>query len=203
MKIKICGLSRQEDITMANRYKPDYIGFIFYPPSRRYVTPEKAAQLKALLDMGISVVGVFVNEDQALIERLCANGIIDIIQLHGDEDSDYIKRLKEMTQKPVIKAIRVKNGEEIVKASELPCDYLLLDTYCEGEYGGSGKAFDHTMIPPISKPYFLAGGLDVNNIGKAARTCTPFAFDVSSGCETDGYKDERKFMGVVSLAKLL
>ncbi|NCC15012.1 MAG: phosphoribosylanthranilate isomerase [Clostridia bacterium] len=203
MKIKICGLSREEDIAMANLYKPNFIGFVFYPPSPRYVTPQKATQLKALLDPKIDVVGVFVNEEIALIESLCSQGIIDMVQLHGDEDEDYMIRLKEVVQKPVIKAVRVKNAAEILAAEKLPCEYLLLDTYREYNYGGSGETFDHRIIPPIRKPYFLAGGLNGNNIGKAARACKPFAFDVSSGCETDGFKDERKFMGVVSLAKLL
>lgn len=203
MKIKICGLSREEDIAMANLYKPDFIGFVFYPPSKRYVTPQKAAQLKALLDTKIDVVGVFVNEEISLIESLCSQGVIDMVQLHGDEDEDYMMRLKEVVPKPIIKAVRVKNAAEILAAEKLPCEYLLLDTYREYNYGGSGASFDHRIIPPIRKPYFLAGGLNGDNIGKAARTCKPFAFDVSSGCETDGFKDERKFMGVVALAKLL
>lgn len=203
MKIKICGLSREEDIAMANLYKPDFIGFVFYPPSKRYVTPQKAAQLKPLLDTKIDVVGVFVNEEITLIESLCSQGVIDLVQLHGDEDEDYMMRLKEVVQKPIIKAVRVKNAAEILAAEKLPCEYLLLDTYREYNYGGSGETFDHRIIPPIRKPYFLAGGLNGDNIGKAARTCKPFAFDVSSGCETDGFKDERKFMGVVALAKLL
>jgi phosphoribosylanthranilate isomerase len=203
MKIKICGLSREEDIAMANSYKPDFIGFVFYPPSRRYVSPQKAAELKKLLDSGISAVGVFVNAEIPLIEGLCAQGVIDMVQLHGDEDEAYIIRLKEVVQKPIIKAVRVKNAGEIIAAEKLPCEYLLLDTYREYNFGGSGETFDHRIIPPIKKPYFLAGGLDVNNIGKAARTCKPFAFDVSSGCETEGYKDDKKFMGIVALAKLL
>lgn len=203
MKIKICGLSREEDITMANLYKPHFIGFVFYPPSRRYVTPQKAAELKKLLHSGIKAVGVFVNGEISLIESLCSQGIIDMVQLHGDEDEEYMVRLKEVIQKPIIKAVRVKNAEEILAAEALPCEYLLLDTFHERNYGGSGETFDHRIIPPIKKPYFLAGGLNANNIGKAGRTCNPFAFDVSSGCETQGYKDEMKFMGVVALAKLL
>ncbi|KAF5056692.1 N-(5'-phosphoribosyl)anthranilate isomerase [anaerobic digester metagenome] len=203
MNIKICGLSREEDITMANLYKPDFIGFVFYPPSARYVTPEKAAQLKSKLELGIDAVGVFVNAEIPMIESLCAQGVIDMVQLHGDEDEDYMLRLKEVVKKPIIKAVRVKNAGEILAAEKLPCEYLLLDTYREYNYGGSGETFDHRVIPPIKKPYFLAGGLNANNIGKAARTCKPFAFDVSSGCETNGYKDDKKFMGVVALAKLL
>ncbi len=203
MNIKICGLSREQDITMANLYKPNFIGFVFYPPSSRYVTPEKAAQLKSMLDSNINAVGVFVNAEISLIEGLCSQGVIDMVQLHGDEDEDYITRLKEVVEKPIIKAVRVKNAGEILAAEKLPCEYLLLDTYREYNYGGSGETFDHRVIPPIKKPYFLAGGLNAINMGKAARTCNPFAFDVSSGCETDGFKDERKFMGVVALAKLL
>ncbi|MCQ4937005.1 phosphoribosylanthranilate isomerase [Anaerotignum propionicum] len=203
MNIKICGLRREEDMIMANLYKPNFIGFVFYPPSARYVTPEKAAQLKGMLDLGISAVGVFVNEEISMIESLCSQGVIDMIQLHGDEDEDYILRLKEVVKNPIIKAVRVKNAGEILAAAKLPCEYLLLDTYREYNYGGSGETFDHGVIPPIRKPYFLAGGLNASNMGRAARACKPFAFDVSSGCETDGYKDDRKFMGVVALAKLL
>lgn len=203
MKIKICGLSREQDIAMANLYKPHFIGFVFYPPSTRYVTPEKAALLKGMLHEGISAVGVFVNAEISLIEKLCTQGVIDMVQLHGDEDEEYILRLKKVVAKPIIKAVRVKNAGEIIAAEKLPCEYLLLDTYREYNYGGSGESFDHRIIPPIKKPYFLAGGLNANNIGKAARACKPFAFDVSSGCETDGYKEEKKFMGIVALAKLL
>ena len=203
MNIKICGLSREEDIAMANRFLPNYIGFVFYPPSKRYITPERAAELRKQVNAKIKVVGVFVNEKIDVIQKLCAKGVIDVIQLHGDEDLEYINRLKAVTQQPMIKAVRVKNAEEILQASKLPCDYLLLDTYCPGEYGGSGRAFDHRIIPPITKPYFLAGGLNGENVGKAARNCKPYALDVSSGCETDGIKDEMKFMGIVALAKLL
>mgnify|MGYP000846024962 CR=1 FL=1 len=203
MKIKICGLSREEDIVMANSFQPDFIGFVFYPPSKRYVTPERAVWLKALLDEKIKVVGVFVNAEVGFIQKLCEEGVIDMIQLHGDEDLDYINRLKEVTEKPIIKGVRVKSAEEILNAAKLPCAYLLLDTYRPGVYGGSGRVFDHRIIPPITKPYFLAGGLNGENMGKAAKNCQPFALDVSSGCERNGFKDEMKFMGVVALAKLL
>lgn len=203
MKIKICGLKSEEDILLANQHMPDFIGFVFYPPSKRYISYHRAVDLKKILDNRIQVVGVFVNEDIKRIEEICKKGVIDFIQLHGDEDETYLIKLKELVRKPVIKAVRVKNKNQILQAEKLSCEYLLLDTYLSHTMGGSGVAFDHSMIPKLHKPYFLAGGIHAGNIQKAVTECAPFAVDVSSGCEVNGCKDEDKFKEIIALARRL
>lgn len=191
VKIKICGLKTKEDIQMANRQKPDFVGFVFAGKKRR-ITPEQAAEMKKELLPEIRSVGVFVNEEIDQIVSLAENGVLDYIQLHGDEGDSYIRRLKERTDKPIIKAVRVRCREDILCAENLPCDYLLLDTYKADEYGGSGETFRWELIPELEKPFFLAGGLCTENIAKALKNCRPWAVDVSSSVETDGRKDEKK-----------
>lgn len=197
-KLKLCGLRRAEDIRMVNRYKPDYIGFIF-AESRRQVTHQQASELKELLSPDISAVGVFVNAPVEEIAAVCNAGIIDLVQLHGDESEPYIRQLRREITLPIIKAIQVRTPEQILRAADLPCELLLLDTYVEGQRGGSGTAFDHSMIPPISKPFFLAGGLNEENLPAALEACHPYGVDISSGVETDGFKDEQKIRTVTAL----
>ena len=195
-RIKICGLSRQEDIAAVNRWRPDYIGFVF-AKSRRRVTPEQAHLLKENLDSRIKAVGVFTNESLHAITELREAGIIDIVQLHGDETQEYIRALKQKTACPVIKAIQVQSSEQILQAQSLSCDMLLLDTFEKGKFGGSGKTFDYSLIPILQKPFFLAGGLQNSNIVQAVAEYHPFAVDVSSGVETDGLKDESKIRQII------
>lgn len=197
-KIKICGLSRLEDIQYCNELKPDYIGFVFFEKSKRNVSFEKAKELKSALDENIKVVGVFVNATIDFIVELCNNSIIDFIQLHGNEDSYYIKDLKSKVDTPIIKAVRVQSAEEILKADTLSCDYLLLDTYVSDIVGGSGLTFDWSIIPKINKPFFLAGGLTSENVSKAIETCNPYAVDVSSSVETDNFKSYDKIKKFIS-----
>lgn len=197
-KIKICGLSRLEDINYCNELKPDYIGFVFFEKSKRNISFEKAKELKSALDENIKVVGVFVNATIDFIVELCDNSIIDFIQLHGSEDSYYIKDLKSKVDTPIIKAVRVQSAEEILKADTLSCDYLLLDTYVSNIVGGSGLTFDWSIIPKISKPFFLAGGLTSENVSKAIETCNPYAVDVSSSVETDNFKSYDKIKKFIS-----
>ena len=194
-KIKICGLTRQEDIESVNRWLPDYTGFIF-SPSRRQVTPEQAGRLKAELDSRIKTVGVFVNEPVPLIAKLCRAGVIDAVQLHGDESEAYIRKLKDQINCPLIKAVRVQSAEQVLQAEKLS-DLLLLDTYQKGQYGGSGKTFDYGLLPNLQKRYFLAGGLKNSNIVQAIRKCKPYGVDISSGVETDGLKDDDKIREII------
>jgi phosphoribosylanthranilate isomerase len=198
-KVKICGLTRMEDIDAANAARPDYVGFVF-AQSRRQIDYDKAVQLKAALNSEIKAVGVFVNEKIEEIASLVKSNVIDMIQLHGYEDEAYLQRLRTLTSAPVIKAVRVQSGEQISYFSRMPCDYLLLDTYVRGERGGSGKIFDWNIIPHLSKPYFLAGGLDSQNVLNAVKTLHPYCVDVSSGVETDGVKDQDK---MIEFAKLV
>lgn len=199
-KIKICGLSRFSDILAVNRAMPDYIGFVF-AKSRRRITPDKARQLKQELDSRIQAVGVFVNAPmEEILDLAEGNGdkgrAIDLIQLHGDEDEAYMEQLKASTHVPIIKALRVQSAAQIRSARDLPCDALLLDTYHPNVPGGSGITFDWNMIPPLSKPYFLAGGITMGNLARAA-ALHPYGLDVSSGVETEGRKDPVKIEELV------
>ena len=186
-KIKFCGLTRTGDIEAANELKPDYIGFVFWPKSKRAVTAGEAKILKLKLDPSIKAVGVFVDEDMEAVKSLLDGGIIDIAQLHGHEDEDYINGLKKASGKPVIKAFRIRSEEDIRKAEASPADLVLLDAGM-----GDGVTFDWSLIKNTGRPYFLAGGLDPDNAADAVRTLHPYALDVSSGIETDGLKDTNK-----------
>lgn len=200
IKIKICGLMRKEDVDAVNVALPDYIGFVF-ARSRRQIDVSQAKVLKAYLDHSIKTVGVFVNEDEGNIIKLCVSGVIDFIQLHGDEGEEYIMKLRDNVPNQIIKAFRIREQNDIIKAMQFPCDYFLLDTYHGGQYGGTGKAFDWSFITDITKPYFLAGGINIDNIDKAIDQCSPYCIDVSSGVETNGYKDQKKVIEIVARAR--
>lgn len=205
VKIKICGLSRTEDIAAVNEARPDYCGFVIQvPSSRRNVTEEQLRTLKAQLSDRIRAVGVFVNADPALPETLLRDGVIDIAQLHGQESEKYVKRLRERTGKPVIKAFSVAAGEDLERAFSSCADMVLLD---HGQ-GGTGEAFDWTVLERYraggeepEKPFFLAGGLSPDNISEAVRRCMPFGVDLSSAVETDGKKDRDKIMAAVAAVR--
>ncbi|HEY8348358.1 MAG TPA: phosphoribosylanthranilate isomerase [Clostridia bacterium] len=201
-KIKICGLMREEDIDAVNAACPDYIGFVF-AESRRRIDGDRARQLKAMLDPSIKAVGVFVNEGIGNIIRLCDMDVIDLIQLHGDEDAGYVEELRKHTSKKVIKAFRVRTTEDIARAAAFPCDYVLLDAYQEGKYGGVGQPFDWSLIPGIGRQYFLAGGIGEDNVEEAILKFRPYCVDVSSGAETGGFKDPRKIRSIVGKVRQL
>lgn len=194
--IKFCGMTRACDIEAANDLKPEYIGFVFWKNSKRYVSSDEAGRLKSMLDEDIRAVGVFVDEDIKTVAGLVNDGIIDIIQLHGKEDEQYIQRLKKLVNKPVIKAFRINSENDIEDANNSIADYVLLDAGM-----GEGKTFDWGLIERINRPYFLAGGLNCNNVSEAVERLTPYAVDVSSGIETDGYKDESKMREFMSLVR--
>jgi len=186
-KIKLCGLSRPADMDWANELRPDYIGFVFARKSRRYVKEEQAKALKKLLNPDIRMAGVFVDEPPERIGRLTEKRIIDVIQLHGQEDETYIRKLRSFTDVPVIKAFQVGSREDIKRAEDSSADYVLLDSGT-----GSGQLFDWKLLTHIQRPYFLAGGLTPENVGEAIKLLHPFAVDVSSGSETAGRKDRGK-----------
>lgn len=195
-KIKLCGLSRTCDIEAVNALNPEYIGFVFTPKSKRYVSPEKASELKKLLSPGIKAVGVFVNAPQNEILELVHSGIIDIIQLHGTEDAAYIRQLRELTDAPIIQAFRMKTEADIFLAKQSSADYILLDSGA-----GTGMTFNWQLIQDIKRPYFLAGGLNPDNVRNAIQKLTPFAVDVSSGIETEGFKDKEKMTAFVTAVR--
>ena len=178
-----------EDIEIVNKYKPEYIGFIF-APTRRYVAPEFAAELKSRLADGIKAVGVFVNEDAETVLKIAKTVPLDVIQLHGDENEDYIKSLGKAFE--IWKAIRLSGGEEIPEIAGT--DRILLDKYDANEYGGIGKTFDWSAGVNLNSktPVMLAGGLNKENVLDGIRIFNPAGVDVSSGVETDGVKDEDK-----------
>lgn len=194
MKIKICGLKRNEDIEYVNEALPDYIGFVF-SKSRRQVTLQQTYDLKRDLNSRIKSVGVFVNEPQDMIAELAKNGIIDLAQLHGNEDNVYISKLREKTDGKVkiIKAISISNEFSIDQINEIDADFFLLDNGS----GGTGKAFDYSLIKnKVNDRIFLAGGINAGNI-KNAVSLNPYCIDVSSGAESDGIKDREKIIKLV------
>lgn len=186
-RIKFCGLSRLCDIDAANGLKPEYIGFVFASKSKRYVNPEKAAELRRCLSPGIQAVGVFVNEKPGIIAALLNNGVIDIAQLHGDETEAYIRQLRQLTDRPLIQAFRMETAEDLAEAEQSTADCILLDSGA-----GTGRVFDWDLLRNVRRPYFLAGGLSPDNAEDAVNRLHPFAVDVSSGIETDGVKDRTK-----------
>ena len=186
-KIKICGLRREQDIRYANELMPDYIGFVFLKGKMRYVTFEEAAHLRSLLDPAIPAVGVFVNEPAENVIRLLQAGTIQIAQLHGQEDEAYIEELRRAGDHCIIRAFAVRSSEDIHRAFAFPADYPLLDN---GK--GTGETFDWSLFHEQEKPFFLAGGLSPENVKEAIECFHPYAVDVSSGVETDGYKDYEK-----------
>ena len=195
-KIKLCGLSRPCDILTANELKPEYIGFVFAPKSKRYIDPQKAAQLKELLSSDIRAVGVFVDEAPDTVAALLNSGVIDIAQLHGSEDEAYIQRLRQRTDKPIIKAFQIKSRHDLAEAKACTADHILLDSGA-----GTGNVFDWSILQDVKRPYFLAGGLSPDNVGDAVRLLHPYAVDVSSGIETDGRKDEEKAAAFIAAVR--
>ncbi len=201
-KVKICGLRREEDIQIVNKYLPDYIGFVF-ADSKRKITREEAHRLKNQLDERILSIGVFVNAPVEEIAALVKANIINGIQLHGDEDENYMNTLRRTIKEavPIIKALRAIKEEDIKKGRKLPADYFLLDTYSAEHYGGIGKPFDWNIVPEDFRRFYLAGGLNNTNVTKAIEMLHPYCVDISSGVETEGYKEEKKVMEFIAAVR--
>lgn len=200
VKIKICGLKNPNDIGYVNQFKPDFIGFVF-ATSPRKVDFDTASQLSFMLNQDIIPVGVFVNESIEKITQLVHHKVIQMVQLHGDEDIVYINELKKHIHVPLIKAVRVRTTQDILVAQKLPVDYLLLDTFVKGMAGGSGQVFNHDLIPSLEKPFFLAGGLNPDNVPSVLTKIQPFAVDVSGGVETNGIKDKDKIEKMIQAVR--
>lgn len=195
-KIKLCGLRRLCDIEYVNALFPEYIGFVFAKNSKRYVSPEQAEVLRKQLDKKIVPVGVFVDERIEMISDLIRRNIIEVVQLHGNENADYINALRVRMKCTIIKAFRIKNRDDIISANRSPADYVLLDSG-----GGSGETFDWSLIREISRPYFLAGGLTPENVRDAISALQPFAVDASSSLETEEVKDKEKLVAFVNAVR--
>lgn len=212
-RVKICGLKTLADVEKVNRYLPEYVGFVF-ADTKRFVTDEQAFDMRQALDRRIQSVGVFVNEPMEHVIELCDKGVINVVQLHGEESESYIRELKQRTDTVVIKAVRVQSVEQVLEQMSQEADYMLFDTYKKGAPGGTGERFSLEILKEsfqelsangqAVKPYFLAGGLDCQNVAEilgqvqcnAFGECNVFgeciAVDVSTGVETDGVKDETK-----------
>ena len=193
-KIKICGLKRLEDVEIVNKYKPDFVGFVF-ADSKRKVTPDLARQMKQNLDDSIQSVGVFVDAAIDEILEIHKRGIIDMAQLHGSESDEYIEELRQKSncQLKIINAIEMDDEKDLLEYDNSTADYLLFDS---GK--GSGKTFDWRLIrKDLKKEFFLAGGLNYQNISRAINEFDPYAIDLSSSVETNGYKDELKIKKVM------
>lgn len=216
-KIKICGLSRFQDIEAVNEAQPDFAGFVIeVPGSSRNVTENQARRLVQRLSARVQAVGVFVNAPAEQVAELLEEGTLAMAQLHGQEDEAYIRKLRKRTGKPLIQAFSVRSAEDVKRAFRSTADYLLLD---QGR-GGTGKAFDWSLlgtealreeavweIDPDTKnriwrrPFFLAGGLGEHNLLQAVSQVGPWAVDLSSSLETDGRKDARKIKRAVELVR--
>jgi len=203
MKIKICGLKNLNDVKAVNSRPPDYAGFVFAESARR-VDVQAAKTLIGALDGKIKPVGVFVNENiESLINAVLSLNLY-AAQLHGDETPDYARELAERANVKIIKAFRFTGFNTITQAESFPCDYALFDAYSPEKRGGTGKSVDFSEFAKyreqITKPFFIAGGINTANIAQAIRL-NPRAIDVSSGAETAGDKDAGKIAALCAAVK--
>ncbi|MBG9988890.1 phosphoribosylanthranilate isomerase [Aerococcaceae bacterium DSM 111176] len=198
MKVKICGIRRPEDVQSINQSKPDYVGFIVdFPKSHRSVSIEALQNLTSQVDSSIEKVGVFVDTPLEVIADLLNQSIIDIAQLHGKQDENDIKQLKELTPKPIWKAFSVNSNTDLREAEASSADLVLLDH----ESGGTGQTFDWSLIQDFNRPYLLAGGMNEITIPRALAELKPYGIDVSSGVETNKFKDPEKIERIVRMIK--
>ena len=226
MKIKFCGLFRECDIEFANALMPDFVGFVFAENSRRFVDFALAKRLKARLDSSIKAVGVFVDSHVECVCEALQSKIIDMVQLHGNENNAYISALRESLQRnygnatPIIKAIKMRNSHSLEKALESSADFILLDS----TNAGSGVAFEWNLLAQklqdsrgldlhdslvldsqdfkrdFATRFFLAGGINADNIAKAM-SLNPYAIDISSGIESQGIKNFAKMQQIIQMIR--
>lgn len=204
-RIKICGLTRPEDVIAAVEAGADAVGFVFYPPSPRSVSFDQAAGLAALLPPFVTAVGLFVNPQAEFVAEALRRVPLQWLQFHGDESDAQCAALSMVSGSghclPWIKAARMSPGIDLIEfsASHPGARGLLLDAFVEG-YGGGGKKFDWSLVPPgVGRPMVLSGGLEPGNVGEAIRKLRPWAVDVSSGVEVaKGIKDAKKIAAFVA-----
>ncbi len=195
-RIKICGITNMEDAEAAVGFGADALGFIFYKGSKRYVDPETAGGIISTLPPFLTTVGVFVNQDLNEIREIMGKTGINAVQLHGDEDPQFCNSVPTK----VIKVFRVKDTLDPGKVAQYPVQAILLDTYSDDEYGGTGRSFDWTIIEDMRLPkkVILSGGLTPDNVSEAVRIVNPYAVDVSSGVEAEpGKKDHQKLKNFI------
>lgn len=194
-RVKICGLTTPKDIAAVNAARPEYVGFVFWRQSKRYVSRECAFALKSRLSPAIAAVGVFVDETVETVAQLLNDNIIDIAQLHGHEDERYIAALRARTDKPIWQAFIVRGENDVMRANASSADLILLDAGY-----GCGETFDYALLKRCTRPYILAGGLTPKTVSSALRLA-PYAVDVSSGVETDGVKDTKKIQEFIQTVR--
>lgn len=204
MKVKLCGLSRMEDIRYVNEFGPDYVGFVF-AKSRRQVTPIQAAALRKALAASIQAVGVFVNEAPETVARIARDVSLNAVQLHGDEDAAYIARLRTLLPPGtnLWKAVRVQKESDLQHAQSYGADLVLFDAFSKDAYGGTGKTADWSLFGRVSppRPFFLAGGLHAGNLREAVELVHPDGVDLSGGIETNGVKGREKIKQILSIIR--
>lgn len=200
VKVKICGITSVEDALEAVQAGADALGFVFYPPSPRNITPELAAEIIRHLPPFVTTVGLFVNEDSQRIEEIVARCGLDVVQLHGDEMPQQCR----FTGVRVIKALRVRDAESLKSAGDFPVSALLIDAWCEQAYGGTGQVGRWDLAAPLARQgvVVLAGGLTPDNVAQAITEVSPYAVDVSSGVESaPGVKSPALMRAFVQQAK--
>jgi phosphoribosylanthranilate isomerase len=199
-RIKVCGITRPEDAHAAVEFGADALGLVFYAPSPRCVTVEQAWEIARIVPPFVTLVGLFVNETKLTVRRVMEAVPIQLLQFHGDEEESFCRSFHA----PYIKAARMRPGLDLVRYAESypSAQGLLLDAYVEG-YGGGGKPFDWSLIPPgLPLPLILSGGLDADNVTEAVRRVRPWAVDVSSGVEAaKGIKDAGKIAAFIAGVK--
>lgn len=197
MKIKICGIKNENEAKIINECMPDIAGFVF-ASGKRQIDINKAKILKKIINPEIETAGIFVEQNEDEILKIYNEKVIDIIQLHGDYDERTIKNLKEKTNAKIIKVIRVKEGFYKI---ETLADFILFDAYSKDKYGGLNKTFDWNIKIISNVPYFVAGGINENNIVEMVKKLTPYGVDISSGVEVDGFKTKEKVFNIIKIIK--
>jgi len=193
-KVKICGITNIEDALESIWLGADALGFVFFKGSKRYINPRLAKDIVDILPPWIFKVGLFVNEKAPNVKRITKSCKLDFVQLHGDENISYLKKLKDFR---LIKAIRIKDKKSLENVNSLPVEMVLFDAYSKSGFGGTGKNFDWSLdreIRKIKKPYIISGGLKPSNVYKAVKKFKSYAVDVSSGVENKPGKKDKKLI---------
>lgn len=195
-KIKFCGIQPTTDLPFINQLALDYIGMVFAQNSQRFVTIAQARKNNEILNPSIKKVGVFVNAPEELIRQIVAEKLIDLIQLHGQEDELMIQHYQMTFHLPIIKTFSIQTPQDVLEASQSTADYLLFDY----QQAGSDQSFDWRSIQQVNHPYFLADGIKPENL-KAALAFKPYTIDLSSGIESNGVKNNQKMQTIMKIMR--
>jgi phosphoribosylanthranilate isomerase len=198
-KVKICGITNYEDARCCVDAGADFLGFIFYKKSERWVSPVRAKKIIEKLGAPVFKVGVFVNEDPEVVRRIARQCSLDFLQFHGEESPAYVKSFKDHQ---LIKALRIKDRLPPDRFKLFENALLLFDTFSKDVYGGTGRAFDWGCLKKVKRPFFISGGLTPGNVREVLKVLEPFAVDASSGVEKrPGKKDHQLVRKFIHIAK--